>query len=107
MIDFTKNSFGEYLCKFLIDSNCCILNGRDCIKNDLTFVSTRGSCVVDYFIVPYENLEHFKTFQVHTYQSLTCATTINTEFCELFSLKRIYAKYKSCILSHIDGSFRT
>ena len=65
VIDFSKNSYGEYLCKFLIDSNCCILNGRQCINNDFTFVSTRGSSVVDYSIVPYEHLENFNKFLVY------------------------------------------
>ena len=64
VLDFTKNPYGEYLCKFLIDSNCCILNGRQHINNDFTFVSTRGRSAVDYFIVPYENLEKCKNFQV-------------------------------------------
>ena len=31
----------------------------------------------------------------HTYQSLSCATAINTQFSELFPLKRIHAKYKN------------
>ena len=65
VIDFTKNSYGEYLCKFLIDSNGCILNGRHWINNGVTFVSTRGRSVVDYFIVPYEHLENFNKFQVY------------------------------------------
>ena len=57
VLDITKNSYGEFLCKFLIDSNRCILNGRQCINNDFTFVSMRGRSAVVYFIVPYENLE--------------------------------------------------
>ena len=35
---------------------------------------------------------------VHAYQSLACETAINTDFSELFSLKRIYVKYKNAIL---------
>ena len=60
IIDYSKNMYGEFLCKFLVDSNCCILNGRQCTDtcdNDFTFVSTRGKSVVDYFIVPYEYVE--------------------------------------------------
>ena len=38
----------------------------------------------------------------HAYQSLSCETAINTDFSELFSLKRIYVKYKNAILSLID-----
>ena len=44
---------------------------------------------------------------IHTYQSLSCETAINTEFSVLFSLKRFYVKYKNAILSHIGCSFRT
>ena len=43
----------------------------------------------------------------HTYQSLACETAINTDFSELFSLKRIYVKYKNAILSLIDCFVRT
>ena len=67
VIDYSKNMYGEFLCNFLIDSNCCILNGRQCKTiddNDFTFVSTRGNSVVDYFIVPYENIEQFEGFKV-------------------------------------------
>ena len=37
----------------------------------------------------------------NTYQSLSCATAINTKFSELFSPKHIYVKYKNAILSYI------
>ena len=56
--------YGEFLCNFLVDSDCCILNGRQCKTiddDDITFVSTRG---VDYFIVPYENMEQIEGFKV-------------------------------------------
>ena len=39
---------------------------------------------------------------LHAYQSLTSETAINTELSELFSLKRIYVKYKNAILSNRD-----
>ena len=42
----------------------------------------------------------------YAYQSLSCATAINTKFSELFSPKGVYVKYKNAILSHIDCSFR-
>ena len=65
--DFTKNMYGEFLCKFLVDSNCRVLNGRQ-YKNDndngFNFVSTRGKSVVDYFIVPYEYIELYEGFKV-------------------------------------------
>ena len=43
----------------------------------------------------------------HAYQSLACESAINTEFSELFSLKRIFVKYKTAILSLIDCFFRS
>ena len=43
----------------------------------------------------------------HAYQSLACETAVNTDFSELFSLKRIYVKYKNAILSLIGCCFRT
>ena len=66
VIDYCKNMYGEYLCKFLIDSNRCILNGRQCNNNDnvFTFVSTRSCSVVDYFIVPAEHMENHDDFKV-------------------------------------------
>ena len=53
---------------FLIDANCCILNGRqNFIKNSYTFVSpTQGSSVVDYCVVPYEQLCNFDSFNVQS-----------------------------------------
>ena len=46
-------------------------------------------------------------YNMHAYQSLACETAINTDFSELFPLKRIYVKYKNAILLLIDGFFRT
>ena len=37
----------------------------------------------------------------HTYQSLASETTINIEFSELFSLKRIYVKYKNAKIAFL------
>ena len=63
----------------------------------LEYLSTRVHCRISLDI----------NFLAHAYQSLACETTINTEFGELFSLKRIYVIYKNAILSHIDCFFRT
>ena len=56
---------GEYLLDFLIDSNFCVLNGR-LGKNDYTHISHRGKSVVDYFLVPHEQLPLYNDFVVHT-----------------------------------------
>ena len=64
VIDFTINKEGERLCDFLIDSNCCIMNGRNCLENNFTFVGTQGASVVDYCIMPYEHLSKYEAFRV-------------------------------------------
>ena len=66
--DFTPNKYGQQFCEFLIDANYCILNGRqNLIKNTYTFVSpTQGSSVVDYCVVPYEQLWNFDSFNVQS-----------------------------------------
>ena len=53
------------------------------------------------FIVLNESV--WKSHIQHPYQSLACETAIHTDFSELFSLKRIYVKYKNAI----DCFFRT
>ncbi|VDH92415.1 Hypothetical predicted protein [Mytilus galloprovincialis] len=70
VIDYVSNAYGEILCDFLINSNCCILNGRNTKRNNYTYVSTRGSSVVDYCIVPYENVCRFTDFEVSTMSEL-------------------------------------
>ena len=64
VVDFTLNKYGEYLCDFLIDSNCCILNGRKSVSNNYTFVGPNGNSVVVYCLVPYELLSSFSDFKV-------------------------------------------
>ena len=64
VVDYQHNSYGTIFCDFLIDVNCCILNGRNMVHNDYTFVSTRGCSVVDYCITPYELLDSFTDFSV-------------------------------------------
>ncbi|CAG2219168.1 unnamed protein product [Mytilus edulis] len=64
VIDFKANSYGEIFCEFLSNVNCCVLNGRNHISNDYTYVSTRGSSVVDFCITPFENINSFKKFEV-------------------------------------------
>ena len=61
---FHVNKEGERICDFLIDTDCCILNGRNCAKNDYTFIGSQGSSVVDYCFVPYESLDNFSNFRV-------------------------------------------
>ncbi|XP_052256259.1 uncharacterized protein LOC127861632 isoform X1 [Dreissena polymorpha] len=43
-----------------------MLNGRNTVHNDYTSISVKGQSVVDYCIVPYENLSLYSQFYVHT-----------------------------------------
>lgn len=71
VLDFTANAYGENMCDFCINANCCILNGRNSKKDNFTFVSTQSSSVVDYCLVPYEAIEKFTNFEVLTVTELT------------------------------------
>ena len=64
VIDTTANNYGDFLLYFLIDCNLCIVNGRKG-RNDFTHVSHRGWSVVDYVIVPHEQLLLSTNFSVH------------------------------------------
>lgn len=65
VIDFVPNKYGQIFCDFLIDANCCVLNGRrNYLQNNYTYISPAGSSVVDYCVVPYETLEQFDNFSV-------------------------------------------
>ena len=44
--------------------NMCLLNGRNFKSNGYTCISARGSSVVDYCLVPYENLQRYYDFEV-------------------------------------------
>ena len=66
VIDRQKNTYGAYLSRFLIDCNCCVLNGRNDIDDTFTYITTRGRSVVDYYIIPYDNLCMFSEFNVIT-----------------------------------------
>jgi len=55
-VDFTVNSYGELFIVFLINTNLCILNGRNSVKNDFRYISVKGCSVVDYCITPYDSL---------------------------------------------------
>ena len=71
---FTHNAYSESLVDFLINVNCCIVNGRNSIQDDFTYVSTRGSSVVHYCLVPYENLSNISNISVKRASSLTTET---------------------------------
>lgn len=64
IIDSILNHYGDLLLNFLIDCNFCILNGRVTGKNDFTHVSHRGRSVVDYVLIPHEQIIDVKSMDV-------------------------------------------
>ncbi len=59
VLDNTDNNHGKALREFLIDSKCCILNGRITPQYDnFTFVSSRGTSVVDYMITAHDCIKN-------------------------------------------------
>ena len=70
VIDYTHNAYSELFMDFLINVNCCIVNGRNSVLNDYTFVSPCGCSVVDYCLIPYENLHNISNFSVIRASSL-------------------------------------
>ena len=63
ILDFTCNSNGDLLINFLVDCGLCMLNGRIGV-NEYTHVSHRGKSVVDYVLVPYEQLLRIDSFEI-------------------------------------------
>ena len=64
VIDNVSNAYGTLFGDFLTDCNLCMLNGR--FKyNDFTHKS-----VVDYAVVPHEQLSLYEEFKVHTMSDL-------------------------------------
>ena len=77
VIDYTINKEGERFCEFLIDSNCCMMNGRNCQNNDFTFISTSGSSVIDYCVAPYEYISNIQDFNVQPTSKLISGSNIH------------------------------
>ncbi len=70
VVDYEVNSYGESMIDFLISSSCCILNGRNMIKNDYTRIASTGRSVVDYCLVPHEQLNRHSDFVVYKMSEL-------------------------------------
>ena len=65
IVDSVKNHPGEALYDFLRSTGACIVNGRKG-KDAFSCVASRGSLVVDYCVVPCENLNLIEEFRVVT-----------------------------------------
>ena len=77
VIDFNKNQYCDVFIDFLISTNMCILNGRNYKTNNFTSVSCKGSAVVDFVLVPYEQLNRFSNFDVILATELLQQNTTN------------------------------
>ncbi|XP_046584407.1 uncharacterized protein LOC124291463 [Haliotis rubra] len=64
VIDNTVNLYGELLIDFLVGINFCMLNGRYETGNNFTYISPQGRSVVDYVLVPHEQIPLISDFQV-------------------------------------------
>lgn len=69
-VDVRVNSHGKAFLEFLNDSCCCVLNGRvgDTAVN--TFMSTRGSSVIDYVYAPYDVVQEVTSFKILSCQEI-------------------------------------
>ena len=64
--DYEENEYGNLLADFLINSNMCILNGRNNSKDNYTCISHKGKSVIDYLIVPHDQLHFWESMKVIT-----------------------------------------
>ena len=65
VIDDVHNDHGAILLDFLIQTKCCVINGRvDPLKDGFTSVSTKGKAVVDYIITRHDALHYVRSFSV-------------------------------------------
>ena len=64
-LDKVSNDQGEMLVECLQNSGPCIVNGRKG-NDDFTCISKKGAFVVDYCLVPLEELDNITAFSVKT-----------------------------------------
>ena len=96
VLDYTSNRYGQLFIEFLINCNMCMLNGRNCIKNDFTSVSSKGCSVVDYCIASHDQLSDFQDFKV-----VRASELINTCGISVSDVAPASIPDHSCLLWHI------
>ena len=69
ILDDKSNRNGDLLIDFLVDCNMCMVNGRVGTQ-DFTNISNIGKSVVDYVLVPHEQLCNVLDFKVKTVTDL-------------------------------------
>ena len=71
VLDKEDNYHGNALIEFLLDSKCCVVNGRITPEYDnFTCIRTFGKSVVDYFIIPHDCINNCSSFKVHLAKDL-------------------------------------
>lgn len=71
------NSHGKEMIDFLRTYSICMLNGRTMESTKFTSISTKGSAVVDYCLVPIDTYSKFVNFEVVDIVSLADDLKIN------------------------------
>lgn len=92
VVDFKTNQYYDTFLDFLISTNFCVLNGKKYKHNDFTSVSTRGCAVVDYCLIPYEQLYRYTNFDVKR------STTMVTDVIGVETMNRISVPDHSVLL---------
>jgi hypothetical protein len=64
IIDYATNTLGDNLLDFLIKTNCLIVNGRVPGVNNFTSTNSHGFSVVEYILVPSEQIVRYRDFKV-------------------------------------------
>ena len=63
-LEKVKNNHSNAFIEFLIDSKCCVVNGRKG-DDDYTYMSTRGKS--DYVYIPHDSFESIENFWIDQY----------------------------------------
>ena len=70
-VDMVKNDQGELLVECLLSAGLCFVNGCKG-RDEFTCISSRGCSVVDYCLVPAEELDSSTNFMVKTMSQCEC-----------------------------------
>ncbi|MDA8001866.1 MAG: endonuclease/exonuclease/phosphatase family protein [Alphaproteobacteria bacterium] len=77
-VDMVKNDQGELLVECLLSAGLCFVNGRKG-RDDFTCISSRGCSMVDYCLVPAEELHSITNVRVQTMSQCEAALCCNEE----------------------------
>ena len=71
-IDIDFKGHGEAILDFCFESKFCVVNGRiDPVNDNFTFISSKGSAVVDYFLTSHDHLHSLRSFEVISMTNVT------------------------------------